>query len=45
MKAVRYHEHGDGSVPRYEDVDRPSAGAVDVAIRAGRLHGKGVLTP
>ena len=33
MKAVRFHEYGDSDVLRYEDVDRPEAGAGEVLIR------------
>src|SRR5512132_4168989 len=33
MKAVRFHEHGDPDVLRYEDVDEPIPGAGEVRIR------------
>ncbi|MDT0570317.1 NADP-dependent oxidoreductase [Streptomyces sp. DSM 3412] len=33
MKAVRFHEHGDPSVLRYEDVEQPVPGAGQVRIR------------
>ena len=33
MKAVRFHEYGDADVLRYEDVDRPVAGAGEVLVR------------
>lgn len=33
MKAVRFHEFGDADVLRYEDVERPSAGAGEVVLR------------
>lgn len=33
MKAVRFHEYGDPSVLRYEDVDQPVPGAGEVRIR------------
>src|SRR3954463_14928437 len=33
MKAVRFHEYGDPSVLRYEDVERPVPGAGQVLIR------------
>jgi NADPH:quinone reductase-like Zn-dependent oxidoreductase len=35
MKAVRFHEHGDSSVLRYEDVPDPEAGPGDVVLRVG----------
>ncbi|MGX6448982.1 NADP-dependent oxidoreductase, partial [Patulibacter sp. S7RM1-6] len=33
MKAVRFHEHGDADVLRYEDAPRPEPGAGEVRIR------------
>jgi NADPH:quinone reductase-like Zn-dependent oxidoreductase len=33
MKAVRYHSYGDSSVLRYEDADRPAAGAGQVLVK------------
>ncbi|MCP2169447.1 NADP-dependent oxidoreductase [Goodfellowiella coeruleoviolacea] len=33
MKAVRFHDHGDSDVLRYEDVQRPVPGAGQVRIR------------
>jgi NADPH:quinone reductase-like Zn-dependent oxidoreductase len=33
MKAVRFHEHGDPDVLRYEDVEQPTPGAGEVRIR------------
>ena len=41
MKAVRFHEHGDTSVLRYEDVPdpRPGRGEVVLAVRACALNG------
>jgi len=33
MKAVRFHEYGDPSVLRYEDVEQPSPGAGEVLIK------------
>lgn len=33
MRAVRYHEYGDESVLRQEDVERPEAGAGEVLVR------------
>ena len=33
MKAVRFHEYGDPSVLRYEDVEQPVPGAGQVLIR------------
>jgi NADPH:quinone reductase-like Zn-dependent oxidoreductase len=33
MKAVRFHEYGDPSVLRYEDVEQPVPGAGEVRIR------------
>jgi NADPH:quinone reductase-like Zn-dependent oxidoreductase len=33
MKAVRFHEYGDPSVLRYEDVEQPSPGAGEVRVR------------
>jgi NADPH:quinone reductase-like Zn-dependent oxidoreductase len=42
MKAVRYHEFGDPSVLRYEDVDRPAPGAGEVLIRVAGTSFNGV---
>lgn len=36
MKAVRFHEHGDLDVLRYEDVDDPDPGPDDVVVQ---VHG------
>ncbi|MFF8545030.1 NADP-dependent oxidoreductase [Streptomyces werraensis] len=33
MKAVRFHEYGDPSVLRYEDVEKPVPGAGEVRVR------------
>src|SRR3954453_8570596 len=33
MKAVRFHEHGDSDVLRYEDVEQPVPGAGEVRLR------------
>jgi NADPH:quinone reductase-like Zn-dependent oxidoreductase len=33
LKAVRYHEHGDADVLRYEDVDVPEPGPGEVRVR------------
>jgi NADPH:quinone reductase-like Zn-dependent oxidoreductase len=33
MKAMRFHEYGDPSVLRYEDVERPEPGAGEVRVR------------
>lgn len=33
MKAVRYHQHGDSDVLRYEEVDRPTPGTGQVLVR------------
>ena len=33
MKAVRFHEHGDPDVLRYEDVEQPVPGAGEVRLR------------
>ncbi|MEU7873118.1 NADP-dependent oxidoreductase [Dactylosporangium sp. NPDC049140] len=42
MKAVRYHEYGDPSVLRYEDVEQPTAGAGQVLIRVAATSFNGV---
>jgi NADPH:quinone reductase-like Zn-dependent oxidoreductase len=42
MKAVRFHEFGDASVLRYEDVDRPVPGAGEVLIRVAATSFNGV---
>ncbi|HVV24183.1 MAG TPA: alcohol dehydrogenase catalytic domain-containing protein, partial [Pseudonocardiaceae bacterium] len=33
MKAVRFHQYGDASVLRYEDVEQPVPGAGEVRLR------------
>lgn len=33
MKAVRYHEHGDADVLRYEEVERPEPGPGEVLVK------------
>lgn len=33
MKAVRFHDHGDSDVLRYEDAERPEPGAGEVRVR------------
>ena len=42
MKAVRFHEYGDPSVLRYEDIERPTAGAGQVLIRVAATSFNGV---
>ncbi|MDR7280805.1 NADP-dependent oxidoreductase [Catenuloplanes atrovinosus] len=42
MKAVRFHEYGDPSVLRYEDVERPVPGAGQVRIRVAATSFNGV---
>ncbi|MBB4692824.1 NADP-dependent oxidoreductase [Paractinoplanes abujensis] len=42
MKAVRFHEYGDPSVLRYEDVGRPEPGAGQVRIRVAGTSFNGV---
>jgi len=42
MKAVRFHEYGDPSVLRYEDVERPTPGAGQVLIRVAATSFNGV---
>jgi NADPH:quinone reductase-like Zn-dependent oxidoreductase len=42
MKAVRFHEYGDPSVLRYEDVERPVPGAGEVLIRVAATSFNGV---
>ncbi|WP_426502413.1 hypothetical protein ACPPVO_32785 [Dactylosporangium sp. McL0621] len=42
MKAVRYHEYGDPSVLRYEDVEQPTPGAGQVLIRVAATSFNGV---
>jgi NADPH:quinone reductase-like Zn-dependent oxidoreductase len=42
MKAVRFHEYGDPSVLRYEDVERPAPGAGQVLIRVAATSFNGV---
>ncbi|SNY72302.1 NADP-dependent oxidoreductase [Paractinoplanes atraurantiacus] len=42
MKAVRFHEYGDSSVLRYEDVERPVPGAGQVLIRVAATSFNGV---
>src|SRR5215217_6499140 len=42
MKAVRFHEYGDPSVLRYEDVDQPVPGAGQVLIRVAATSFNGV---
>src|SRR3954468_10700611 len=42
MKAVRFHEYGDTSVLRYEDVEDPSAGAGEVRVRVAATTFNGV---
>jgi NADPH:quinone reductase-like Zn-dependent oxidoreductase len=42
MKAVRFHEYGDPSVLRYEDVERPAPGPGQVLIRVTATSFNGV---
>jgi NADPH:quinone reductase-like Zn-dependent oxidoreductase len=42
MKAVRFHEYGDPSVLRYEDVQQPVPGAGQVLIRVAATSFNGV---
>jgi NADPH:quinone reductase-like Zn-dependent oxidoreductase len=42
MKAVRFHEYGDPSVLRYEDVEQPAPGAGQVLIRVAATSFNGV---
>lgn len=42
MKAVRFHEYGDPSVLRYEDVAQPVPGAGEVRIRVAATSFNGV---
>ncbi|MDQ0772868.1 NADPH:quinone reductase-like Zn-dependent oxidoreductase [Streptomyces aurantiacus] len=42
MKAVRFHEYGDASVLRYEDVEQPVPGAGQVLIRVAATSFNGV---
>jgi NADPH:quinone reductase-like Zn-dependent oxidoreductase len=42
MKAVRFHEYGDPSVLRYEDVEKPAPGAGQVLIRVAATSFNGV---
>ncbi|MEU5698680.1 NADP-dependent oxidoreductase [Streptomyces aurantiacus] len=42
MKAVRFHEYGDASVLRYEDVEQPVPGAGEVLIRVAATSFNGV---
>jgi NADPH:quinone reductase-like Zn-dependent oxidoreductase len=42
MKAVRFHEYGDPSVLRYEDVEQPVPGAGQVLIRVAGTSFNGV---
>ncbi|WP_433367788.1 NADP-dependent oxidoreductase [Actinoplanes sp. CA-142083] len=42
MKAVRFHEYGDPSVLRFEDVERPVPGAGQVLIRVAATSFNGV---
>jgi NADPH:quinone reductase-like Zn-dependent oxidoreductase len=42
MKAVRFHEHGDPSVLRYEDVKQPIPGTAEVLIRVAATSFNGV---
>jgi len=42
MKAVRFHEYGDPSVLRYEEVERPVPGAGHVLIRVAATSFNGV---
>jgi NADPH:quinone reductase-like Zn-dependent oxidoreductase len=42
MKAVRFHEYGDPSVLRYEDVEQPVPGAGEARIRVAATSFNGV---
>jgi NADPH:quinone reductase-like Zn-dependent oxidoreductase len=42
MKAVRFHEYGDPSVLRYEDVEQPTLGAGEVRVRVAATSFNGV---
>jgi NADPH:quinone reductase-like Zn-dependent oxidoreductase len=42
MKAVRFHEYGDPSVLRYEDVEQPTPGAGQALIRVAATSFNGV---
>ena len=42
MKAVRFHEYGDPSVLRYEDVEQPAPGSGQVLIRVAATSFNGV---
>jgi NADPH:quinone reductase-like Zn-dependent oxidoreductase len=42
MKAVRFHEYGDPSVLRYEDVKQPAPGAGEVRLRVAATSFNGV---
>jgi NADPH:quinone reductase-like Zn-dependent oxidoreductase len=42
MKAMRFHEYGDPTVLRYEDVEQPTAGAGQVLIRVAATSFNGV---
>ncbi|MBW8822112.1 MAG: NADP-dependent oxidoreductase, partial [Streptomyces sp.] len=42
MKAVRFHEYGDPSVLRYEDVEQPVPGAGQVLVRVAATSFNGV---
>ena len=41
MKAVRFHEYGDPSVLRYEDVEQPVPGAGQVLIQVAATRSTG----
>jgi NADPH:quinone reductase-like Zn-dependent oxidoreductase len=42
MKAVRFHQYGDPSVLRYEDVEQPAPGAGEVRVRVAATSFNGV---
>ncbi|MFC3737791.1 NADP-dependent oxidoreductase [Paractinoplanes deccanensis] len=42
MKAVRFHEYGEPSVLRYEDVEQPTPGAGQVRVRVAATSFNGV---
>lgn len=42
MKAVRFHEYGDPTVLRYEDVEQPTPGAGQVLVRVAGTSFNGV---